>query len=66
MYIVLEIQTSATVTTLVNSYTDRNQAESRYHQILAAAAISNVPKHSAVLMSDIGETIKMDSYTHEV
>ena len=66
MYIVLEIQTTSTVATLVNSYTDRNQAESRYHQILAAAAISNVPKHSAVLMSDIGETIKMDSYIHEV
>lgn len=65
MYIVVEIQTTNTVATLVNSYSDRNEAESRYHQILAAAAISNVPKHSAVLMSDIGETIKMDSYTHE-
>ena len=66
MYIVLEIQTSTTVATLVNSYEDRNQAESKYHQILSAAALSSVPKHSAVLMSDIGETIKMDSYIHEV
>lgn len=66
MYIVLEIQTSTTVATLVNSYEDRNQAESMYHQILSAAAISNVPKHSAVLMDDVGETIKMDSYIHEV
>ena len=65
MYIVLEIQTSTTVATIVNSYEDRNQAESKYHQILSAAALSSVPKHSAVLMSDIGETIKMDSYTHE-
>lgn len=65
MYIVLEIQTSATVATLVNSYEDRNQAESKYHQILMAAALSSVPKHSAVLMDDVGETIKMDSYIHE-
>lgn len=66
MYIVLEIQTSATVTTLVNSYEDRNQAESKYHQILTAAALSNVPKHSAVLMDEIGQTIKNETYTHEV
>ena len=65
MYIVLEIQTSSTVATLVNSYSDRNQAESKYHQLLSAAALSSVPKHSAVLMDDVGETIKMDSYIHE-
>ena len=65
MYIVLEIQTSTSVATIVNSYSDRNQAESKYHQILSAAALSSVPKHSAVLMDEIGETIKMDSYTHE-
>jgi hypothetical protein len=64
MYIVLEIQTSTTVATIVNSYEDRNQAESKYHQILSAAALSSVPKHSAVLMDDVGETIKMDSYIH--
>jgi len=66
MYIVLEIQTSTSVATIVNSYSDRNTAESRYHQILSAAAISNVPKHSAVLMNDIGETIKTEAYIHEV
>lgn len=66
MYIVIEIQTSATVATLVNSYEDRNQAESKYHQILTAAALSSVPKHSAVLMNDEGQTIKSETYTHEV
>lgn len=65
MYIVLEIQTSTSVATIVDSYSDRNQAESKYHQILSAAALSSVPKHSAVLMDDVGETIKMDSYIHE-
>ena len=66
MYIVLEIQTSTTVTTLVISYEDRNQAESKYHQILTAAALSSVPKHSAVLMNDVGQTIKNETYIHEV
>ena len=66
MYIVVEIQTSATVATLVNSYEDRNQAESKYHQILTAAALSSVPKHSAVLMNDVGQTIKNETYIHEV
>lgn len=66
MYIVLEIQTSTTVATLVNSYEDRNQAESKYHQILSAAALSSVPKHSAVLMNDVGQTIKNETYIHEV
>ena len=66
MYIVIEIQTSATVATIVNSYEDRNQAESKYHQILTAAALSSVPKHSAVLMNDVGQTIKNETYIHEV
>lgn len=66
MYIVLEIQTSNTVATIVNSYEDRNQAESKYHQILTAAALSSVPKHSAVLMNDEGQTIKDETYIHEV
>ena len=64
MYIVLEIQASDTIATTINSYEDRNTAESRYHQILAAAAMSTVPHHSAVLMNEIGNTIKSDSYTH--
>lgn len=66
MYIVLEIQTTSTVATLVNAYEDCNQAESKYHQILTAAALSSVPKHSAVLMNDVGQTIKNETYIHEV
>lgn len=66
MYIVVEIQTSTTVATIVDSYEDRNQAESKYHQILTAAALSSVPKHSAVLMNDVGQTIKNETYIHEV
>ena len=45
MYIVLEIQTSTSVATIVDSYSDRNQAESKYHQILSAAALSSMDSY---------------------
>ena len=64
MYIVMEIQTSDTVATIVNSYDNRPQAESKYHQILTAAAISAVPKHGAVMLTDEGERLKGECYTH--
>lgn len=65
MYIVIEIQTSTTVATIVNSYDNINQAESKYHQILTAAAISDVPKHGAVLLNDEGQMINHECYVHE-
>ena len=46
MYIVIELQTNEEGQTanIVQAYSDRNEAASRYHQILAAAAISEVKK----------------------
>ena len=65
-FIVLEIQTAqdGTTGTLVNAYTNQNEAESRYHQVLAAAAISALPTHAAVLLTDHGQTLKHDAYDH--
>ena len=63
MYIVLEIQASDTIATTINSYEDRNTAESRYHQILAATAMSTIPHQSAVLMNEVCATITSASYT---
>lgn len=66
LFIVIEVQSDGTTaSTLVNSYADRNQAESKFHQILTAAAVSSVPIHSAVLMTDRGKTLKTETYTHE-
>lgn len=64
MFIVIEIQTNDTVATIVNAYADRAQAESKYHQILTAAAVSNVPKHGAVMLTDEGERLKNECYLH--
>lgn len=62
-YITFEIQlNNGTVGTLVETFPDRLQAESKYHTILAAAAVSPVPVHSAVLMTDEGFVLMADCY----
>ena len=68
MYIVLETQTyiDGTVGTLINTYTDTNEAESNYHRVLMAAAISTVPIHTAFMLTDSGQIIKSESYKHEI
>lgn len=67
MYIILEAQSyvDGTVSTLVSSYDTRNAAENKYHLVLAAAAISELPRHSAFMLSDEGYLVKSESYTHE-
>ena len=64
MYIVMEIQKSNTAATIVNTYETRNEAENKYHTILAAAAVSNIPQHAAVLLDDNGEYIKSECFMH--
>lgn len=65
-YIVIEIQTQTTgqVATLVNAFSDKNTAEQKYHQILSAAAVSNVAIHSASMLTSDGRQVKYESYTH--
>ena len=64
--IILEIQHSndGTNATLVNSYTDQSVAEQKYHTVLAAAAVSAVDVHSALMMDDTGNRIKGETYYH--
>lgn len=66
VYIVLEIQSDdIQAGTLVTSFTDKNKAESKFHTVLSAAAISSVPIHSAVLLTDMGKTLKTETYKHQ-
>ena len=66
VFVVMEIQSNnETAATLINSYTDRNEAESKFHTILGAAAISNVLTHTAVLLTDTGKALKSETYRHE-
>ena len=68
MFIVIEIQKNQNgqVATLVNSYEDRNTAEQKYHQVLAAAAVSSLPVHTAAMLMEDGYQIKHESYSHPI
>lgn len=67
MYVVLEIQTNGNKTaTLVTIKSELNEAESVYYQILAAAAISSVEVHTAVLMRITGETLYFRSFDRTI
>ena len=68
MYIVIELQTinDSQVANIVNAYTDQKVAEQKYHTILAAAAVSSLPCHAAVMLDEKGRMIKSEYYTHEV
>lgn len=66
MYIVIELQKNAegVVSNLVYSFDTLAEAESKYYSILAAAAISTVPVHSAIIVSEEGFPVKHQCYKH--
>ena len=66
-YIVIEIQTNSddSVSTLVSSYEERNAAEQKYHLILSAAAVSQLPYHAAVMLTNEGQMVDHKSYYHQ-
>lgn len=66
-YLVIEIQTNTdgTVGNLVYSYDNRNEAESKYHAVLSAAAISALPMHTCDLIQADGVLLARQCYVHE-
>lgn len=66
-YMIIEFQTNAndSCATIVSTYDSLNEAESKYHQILSAAAISNVPKHGAFCLTDDSMYVKSEYFTHD-
>lgn len=44
----------------------RLKGESKYYEVLAAAAISELPEHSAILMSSTCEPIYHKCYSHPI
>ena len=64
-YIVMEIQDNgATVGNQVFAFDSVNDAEAKYHSLLAVAAVSQVPCHSVVMLNSEGMYIKSESYKH--
>lgn len=66
-YIVIEIQTNAdsSVGTLISAYDERNAAEQKYHLVLSSAAVSQLPYHAAVMLTNEGQMVDHKSYYHQ-
>lgn len=64
MYAVIELQrTEDNLLSLVSIHEDLNEAESKFHQVLAAAAVSTLPVHSAVLVEEDGSVRRTEGYS---
>lgn len=67
MYIVIELQKNekGVVSNIVTAHDSLAEAESKYYTILASAAVSNVPVHSAVIVSEEGFPVNHKCYKHQ-
>ena len=66
MYIVIEIQVNnGKVSTLTYQYEDLDHANAKYHAILAAAAVSEIEAHSAVILTAWGAMVKSECFRHD-
>lgn len=65
-FLVIELQESADgqVSNIVTSHDTANEAESKYHAVLSAAAVSSIPVHSAIMVNSHGGYIDSKSYDH--
>lgn len=65
-YIVLEIQTGQSVGLLTYAYDTENEALGTFHSILASAAASSVPCHTAMIVTEDGMLLRTECIKHEV
>ena len=49
-----------------NATKARLKAEAKYHEVLASAAISELPQHSATLLTSDGRAIMSQCYKHVI
>jgi len=66
MYIVMELQKNpeGAVSNIVTDHKTLAEAESKFYSVLASAAVSTVPVHSAILVSEEGFPVKHQCYKH--
>lgn len=64
--IVIEIQhyNNGRTDCITTTHANQSEAEQKYHTILAAASVSNVDVHSAVMLNDDGTPVKHEPYYH--
>lgn len=66
-YIVTEIQKfeNGQMSTPSYAYDELSGAEAKYHSILASAAVSALPVHSAIMYTEEAVTLDGKCYKHE-
>lgn len=65
MFIVIEMQTNnGEVGTIINKFDDINKAYQKYYQILSAAAVSSVPTHTAIILTERGDVVRVEHFEH--
>ena len=65
IFYVIEFQSEVAGSVIPFAFTDRSDAEAKYHTLLAAAAKSNVRKHGVMLCNEDLFLIKSEVYDHE-
>lgn len=65
-HLIIEIQTmrDGTVGNIVTAYDDEAQAVSKFHSVMAAAALSDVPCHAVVHMHADGGFVNSGCFWH--
>jgi hypothetical protein len=65
-YLVTEIQTweSGAVQNPTWAYDDENAAMAKYHSVLAAAAVSQLPVHACAIFTNEGFPMRNECYKH--
>ena len=64
MYIVIELQTTTSTAVLTSTYDDLAKAYQKFYTILAAAAVSSVPCHTAVILTETGQVVESKTFAH--
>ncbi len=66
MFIVIELQTNAngTVSSILTAHDTLDEARNKYFTVLAAAAVSQLPCHAAVLLGANGVPIEYRHFEH--
>lgn len=64
IFYVFEFQNTSTGAVIPLAFTDRSDAEAKYHQLLAVAAKSSVRKHGVMLCNEDLFIIKSEVYEH--
>lgn len=65
LFIVIELQKNGEqLGNIVTSHTTLQEAQHKFYTVAAAAAISNIEKHSVVLLKDDGFLVERITFEH--